>query len=124
MPQSFWKRYKLNYPPAIDSNDVLVSRLSREFARRQLSLHDALKVRTVAHQLSAEKKRREISKGLAFVEDQRADVYLSANAHNYGNGLLTQCIGMARAGSRPLAGCPISEPRGSRQWNSSNAHWT
>ena len=39
----FWKRYKLTYPPAIDSSDVLVSRLSGEFARRQLSLHDALK---------------------------------------------------------------------------------
>jgi len=111
---AFWKRHKITYPPALDANDILVSRLFREFTRRQLSVHDALKVRTVAHFLSSDRRRRDLAPGLALVQDQQEDVHLEPTVYNYGNGLLTICIGMGRAGCLPIPGAPADETRGSK----------
>jgi len=85
----FWMRYKLRYPADITPCDQIISRCYRELDKRLLTVYDMWKVRSLKHQVTTTRKRKQVGDGLfTFEEDVHADssrtvsVYL-ANLHTY-----------------------------------------
>jgi hypothetical protein len=86
----FWKRYHTRIATELEPSDFLISRLSKELAKRLLQVHPVYKVKTLTHQLRAERKRQKIGAGLEFVHSEAlAGDEPSHTVTNYLNCLFT-----------------------------------
>ncbi len=61
----------MRYPSYAEPSDFLVSRVAKEMSKRMLTLQPVWKVRTMAHQMAAERKRQKVTGHLGAGE-QRA----------------------------------------------------
>ena len=93
----FHGRYKMTFSPEDDAPDKLVSRLSKELAKRDLTLKDIWSVQSLSARQKATKMRTEVAPGLTWAEDDvEFHGYRSATA--YLNLLQTYMIGLSKAG--------------------------
>ena len=60
-------------------SDSLVSRVSREMARRLLMVHNLWTVKTLMHQITSSRKRRKVAECLLVMDVEEED----AGAHSY-----------------------------------------
>ena len=58
--RAFWARYKLKFPAEATPSDVLVSRCSREMARRMLMVFSVWGAKSLMHQVTSSRKRRRV----------------------------------------------------------------
>ena len=105
-----WARYKMTWPPDIAPADTVISRIVRELEKRTLSVREVLKIKTQAQQQKAVTKRTKVAVGLEMVSSS-ADQASSPTLHNYLGNLHTLLIAYSKAGSKPRADAPPSEPK-------------
>ena len=105
-----WARYKMTWPPDIAPADTVISRIVRELEKRTLSVREVLRIKTQAQQQKAVTKRTKVAVGLEMVSSS-AEQASSPTLHNYMSNLLTLMIAYSKAGSKPRADAPPSEPK-------------
>ena len=97
LKEKFHARYKLQYFPEDDPSEKVISRLAREFTKRDLSAKDLWAVQSLAARQKAPKSRREVLPGLSWNdEDVEFTGYRSASA--FLQQLSIYMLGMAKAG--------------------------
>ena len=106
----FHARYKMRFPVALEPSDLVISRLSKEIARRQLPVHNVFKVRTATQHMRAPRKRARLFDGIEIVTGEpeheaepRNDLHTYLSLHH------TLMIAFARAGAVALLPAP-AEP--------------
>ena len=78
----FWKRYKLRYPADVMPCDQIISRCYREADRRLLTVYNIWKVRSLKHQVTTSRKRKQVGDGLfTFEEEVNADPTYTVSAY-------------------------------------------
>jgi len=108
----FWKRYKLRYPAEFMPCDQIVSRCFREVDRRMLTVYDVWKVRSLKHQVTSSRKRKQVGEGLyTFEDDAQVEPIRSANI--YLENLYTYLLALAITGSVRRTSAPTEETFGS-----------
>jgi len=107
---AFWSRYHVRYAPTVEPADLLVSRLSKELAKRLLTVRSVWQTRTMTHQLSTTRKRRKLGSNLEFVEDE-AEAVFKRDLQTYLEMLYTLYIAYAKAGIRAVEGGTATESR-------------
>eukprot|EP00971_Amphidinium_carterae_P350759 6491727-Amphidinium_carterae.1 len=99
----FYARYKLDFAITVEPSDFLVSRLAKELQQRLLQVHSVFKVKSLTHQLRAERKKRSVGDGLVLVlADSEADEPVARTLSTYIQLHLTLMIAYARAVVKPL----------------------
>ena len=98
--QSFWRRYKVRYPPEVMPADSLVSRCSREMSKRMLMVYNVNGVKNLMHQITTSKKRKKLGTDL-YIEQEEI-VNDSVDAAQYLDRLYTYLLALAMAGAEPL----------------------
>ena len=119
---NFWKRYKLRYPAEIMPCDQLVSRCYREVEKRLLTVYDMWKVRSLMHQVTSSKKRKQVGDGLYTFEEE-AQAPLQFSAATYLMHLHTYLLALAITGSVKKSGAPAEETMGSDPTQFVDAPW-
>ena len=66
----FWRRYKAKYPVGVSPSDQLLSRCYRETDKRLLTIYNIWKVKTLLHQVTSTKKRKQVGTDLCTFEDE------------------------------------------------------
>lgn len=70
----FWKRYQMKYPAQIMPCDQIISRCFRKVDIRLLTVHDIWKARSLEHEVTTSRKRKQVGDGLyTFEEEAYAD---------------------------------------------------
>ena len=93
---SFWRRYKMRYPPELMPSDSLVSRCSREMSKRLLMVYNVNGVKNLMHQITSSKKRKKLGTDLFIEQEEAIDDSLDAN--QYLDKLHTYLLALALAG--------------------------
>ena len=118
----FWKRYKLRYPADIMPSDQIISRCYREADKRLLTVFDVWRVRSLKHQVTTTRKRKQVGDGLfTFEEDNNVETHHNANA--YLARLHIYLLAIAITGSVKKSGAPIEETFGSDSVEHVAAPW-
>jgi hypothetical protein len=108
----FWMRYKLRYPANITPCDQIISRCYRELDRRLLTVYDIWKVRSLKHQVTTTRKRKQVGDGLfTFEEDVHAEA--SRTVSVYMANLHTYLLALAITGTTKMSDAPEKETFGS-----------
>ena len=109
---NFWKRYKLKYPADITPCDQIISRCFREVEKRLLTVYDVWKVRSLKHQVTTSRKRKQVGDGLYTFEEEN---YMEPNhsAGAYLARLHTYLLALAVTGAVKLPQAPNEETFGS-----------
>ena len=122
---AFFVRYHLSYPPEEAPADALVSRITREMAKRQLTVKDLNKIKTQAVSARADQKKVQIGGGLQLLGSELGGEQFVASVSDVA-GLCRRAKilmrAMAIAGSGPVAqadgqAAPGAEVRGSESTN-------
>jgi len=108
----FWKRYKLRYPADITPCDQIISRCFRERDRRLLTVYDIWKVRSLKHQVSTSRKRKQVGDGL-FTFEEDAHNGASHTVSTYLANLHTYLLALAITGTIKRTDAPPEETWGS-----------
>ena len=109
----FFARYKLSYPPEEAPADTLVSRVTREMAKRQLTVKDMAKIRTQAASSRAERKKVTIAAGIELLGAAEVEAGRVSDVSGFCQRARVLMRAMAQAGATPVASAPAAEPRGS-----------
>ena len=118
----FWKRYKLRYPADITPCDQIISRCFRELDRRLLTVYDIWKVRSLKHQVTTTRKRKQVGDGLfTFEEDAHSDA--SQTVNTYMANLHTYLLALAITGTVKRSDAPSEETFGSDSLKFVSAPW-
>ena len=118
----FWKRYKLRYPADIMPSDQIISRCYREMDKRLLTVYDVWKVRSLKHQVTSCRKRKQVGDGLYTFEDEvNTDPTHSVNA--YLARLHTYLLAISISGTLKKTGAPADETFGSDSADFVAAPW-
>jgi hypothetical protein len=108
----FWMRYKLRYPADITPCDQIISRCYRELDRRLLTVYDIWKVRSLKHQVTTTRKRKQVGDGLfTFEEDVHTEA--SRTVSVYMANLHTYLLALAITGTVKKSDAPDKETFGS-----------
>ena len=119
---NFWKRYKMKYPSEITPCDQIISRCFREVEKRLLTVYDVWKVRSLKHQVTTSRKRKQVGDGLfTFEEENYVEPNHSASA--YLARLHTYLLALAVTGAVKLAQAPNEETFGSNSVEFVAAPW-
>ena len=108
----FWMRYKLRYPADITPCDQIISRCHRELDRRMLTVYDMWKVRSLRHQVTTTRKRKQVGDGL-FTFEEDAHCETAATVSNYMTNLHTYLLALAITGTVKKNDAPDKEEFGS-----------
>ena len=103
--QTFWRRYKMRFPPELHPADATVSRVSRELDKRMLCVYNVWKVRTLQFQLHTTQKKRKLGDGL-FTEEAEDESPAVQDAEAYLDRLYSLMLAYAIAGSAGVTGAP------------------
>lgn len=103
--QTFWRRYKMRFPPELHPADATVSRVSRELDKRMLCVYNVWKVRTLQFQLHTTQKKRKLGDGL-FTEEAEDESPTVQDAEAYLDRLYSLMLAYAIAGSAGVTGAP------------------
>jgi hypothetical protein len=109
----FWKRYKVKYPVEVSPSDQLLSRCYREMDKRLLTVYNILKVKTLLHQVTSTKKRKQVGTDLYTFEDETEDTAGAHGVEKYLALLHTYLLALSIAGSSKVQGAPDEEAFGS-----------
>ena len=108
----FWMRYKLRYPADITPCDQIISRCFRELDKRLLTVYDIWKVRSLKHQVTTTRKRKQVGDGLfTFEEDVHNEAARTVSA--YMANLHTYLLALAMTGTVKKSDAPDKETFGS-----------
>ena len=108
----FWMRYKLRYPADITPCDQIISRCFRELDKRLLTVYDIWKVRSLKHQVTTTRKRKQVGDGLfTFEEDMHSEA--SRTVSVYMANLHTYLLALAITGTTKKSDAPDKETFGS-----------
>ena len=109
--QSFWKRYRLRFPSEVHPADSLLSRVSREIAKRMLRVYPIWKVRNLQFQLTTVQKKRRVGGNLwtEEVEAEDTGVHDETDENTYLDKLHTLLLAYAMAGVEPLPGVGLTK---------------
>jgi hypothetical protein len=94
--QTFWRRYKMRFPPELMPADSLVSRCSREMSKRMLMVHNVHGVKTLMHQITSSKKGKKLGTDLFTEQEEAMDD--SIDAHQYLDRLYTYLLALGLQG--------------------------
>ena len=98
----------MRYPAQIMPCDQIISRCFREVDRRLLTVHDIWKVRSLKHQVTTSRKRKQVGDGLyTFEEEAYADPAHTVSA--YLAKLHTYLLALAITGSVKNSDAPQEE---------------
>ena len=106
-----WNRYKMTWPPDMSPADTVVSRIVRELDKRTLGVREVFKVRTQAQQQRGMRKRTKLANGIEMLSAEAEEQEVRHTTQNYLAGLHTLLIAYSKAGSKPRADAPESEPK-------------
>ena len=109
---NFWKRYRLRYPAEIMPCDQIISRCYRELDRRLLTVYDVWKMRSLKHQVTVSRKRKQVGDGLFTFEEEGHDEP-HRDVRMYLANLYTYLLALAIAGSARRSDAPSEESFGS-----------
>jgi hypothetical protein len=109
----FWKRYKSKYPVEVSPSDQLLSRCHREMDKRLLTVFDIWRVKTLLHQVTTTKKRKQVGTDLYTFEDEAEETSVTHGVEKYLSKLHTYLLALAIAGSTSVEGAPPEEVFGS-----------
>mmetsp|Transcript_17877 Transcript_17877/g.47200 ORF Transcript_17877/g.47200 Transcript_17877/m.47200 type:complete len:402 (-) Transcript_17877:62-1267(-) len=106
----FWTRHHLRFAPEVEPSDYVINRLNKEMTKRLLTVQSVWKVRTMTHQLRAERKRQKLANGIELVhQEHEATVVIHPSLAAYLDQLLTLCIAYVRAGARPTGAVEVED---------------
>ena len=91
--------------------DTVVSRIVRELDKRTLGVREVFKVRTQAQQQRGMRKRTKLANGIEMLSAEAEEQEVRHTTQNYLAGLHTLLIAYSKAGSKPRADAPESEPK-------------
>ena len=106
-----WNRYKMTWPPDMSPADTVVSRIVRELDKRTLGVREVFKVRTQAQQQRGMRKRTKLANSIEMLSAEAEEQEVRHTTQNYLAGLHTLLIAYSKAGSKPRADAPESEPK-------------
>jgi hypothetical protein len=109
---NFWKRYKAKYPVEVTPSDQLLSRCYREMDKRLLTVYDVWKVKTLLHQVTSTKKRKQVGTDLYTFEDDADATVGTRGVEKYLATLHTYLLALSIAGSNKMEGAPPEEAFG------------
>ena len=104
---AFWQRYKLRFPSEVHPSDTVVSRVSRELAKRMLCVFNIWKVKNLQFQLTTVQKKRKLGDNL-YTDEAETEELVSKDAETYLHKLYTLMLAYALAGAGPLTG--VADP--------------
>ena len=110
---AFWKRYKSKYPVEVSPSDQLLSRCHREMDKRLLTVFDIWRVKTLLHQVTTTKKRKQVGTDLYTFEEEAEETSVTHGVEKYLSKLHTYLLALAIAGSTAMEGAPTEEVFGS-----------
>jgi hypothetical protein len=105
----FWKRYKSKYPVEVSPSDQLLSRCRREMDKRLLTVFDIWRVKTLLHQVTTTKKRKQVGTDLYAFEEEAEEASVTHGVEKYLPKLHTYLLALAIAGSTTVEGAPTEE---------------
>ncbi len=100
----FWTRYKSKFPAEIMPGDSLVGRCAREMTRRLLTVYDVSLVKSLMHQVTKTKRRRQLAGDLHVYDEE--EVVESRDYSEYLDKLFTYLLALAMAGAQRLPSAP------------------
>ena len=106
--QSFWRRYRLRFPTEVHPADSLLSRVSREIAKRMLCVYPIGKVRNLQFQLTTVQKKRKLGDNLWTEEVETEDMGVH-DENTYLDKLHTLLLAYAMAGVEALPGVDLTK---------------
>ena len=109
----FWRRYKSKYPVEVSPSDQLLSRCHREMDKRLLTVFDIWRVKTLLHQVTTTKKRKQVGTDLYTFEEEAEETSVTHGVEKYLSKLHTYLLALAIAGSTAMEGAPTEEVFGS-----------
>ena len=112
LKSTFWRRYKLRFPPEVHPADATISRVTRELNKRMLCVYNIWRVKSFQFQQATTQKKRKIADSL-YVEEAEEDEPASRDAHSYLDKLWTLLVAYAMAGSAACVAAPAAEGLGS-----------
>eukprot|EP00971_Amphidinium_carterae_P219005 4347261-Amphidinium_carterae.1 len=71
--KAFWTRCRVSFSAFEEPDDYLLSRITKELDKRLLQVHPVFKVRTLTHQLRAERKKQRFSEGIVLVMQEQEE---------------------------------------------------
>ena len=119
----FWKRYKAKYPVEVSPSDQLLSRCYREMDKRLLTVFDMWKVKTLLHQVTTTKKRKQVGTDLYTFEDEAEEAVTTHAVDKYLSKLHTYLLALAIAGTTAVEGAVQEEVFGSDSTRIIKAPW-
>jgi hypothetical protein len=111
MHARFWMRRKITFSADVMVSDQVLSRLAKELSRRQLTVADLGKLKTLYSAICSDKKRKRVAVDLYFEEESDVHNTTNTDVHEYLAAMYSLCIGLAVAGSQSISS--DREPRGS-----------
>ena len=118
----FWKRYKLKYPAEIMPCDQIISTCFREADRRLLTVYDIWKVRSLKHQVTTSRKRKQVGDCL-FTFEEEAHSEPTYDANTYLAKSQTYLLALAIAGSTERSSAMTEDTCGSDTVKFAAASW-
>ena len=106
LDSAFWARYRMKYPAARTPSDLLVSNLHRLFKSKLLTVHKVLRVKSLAVQLSGERKRTRVAEGVRLVHADVQDAQMEESVGSFLAQLEMLMVAFAKAGSYAPADAP------------------
>eukprot|EP00971_Amphidinium_carterae_P169127 3350461-Amphidinium_carterae.2 len=101
--KAFWARYRVAFRAFEEPSDYLLSRITKELEKRLLQVHPVFKVRTLTHQLRAEREKQRVTDGLVLVmQEQEEDPAPQHTVTQYLALHHTLMLAYARAGVTPI----------------------
>ena len=101
LKNTFFRRYRMTYPPDILPSDRLVSRLYREIQKRCLTMKDVLTVFTLFQQKTSAPKRQRLADNLYVGLDLEDSSRRQKTWNDYLDALYIYCLALAMAGCAP-----------------------
>ena len=105
---AFWARYRMKYPAGRTPSDFLVSNLRRLFKSKFLTVHKVLKVKSLAVQLSGDKKRTKVTEDVHLVRAEMPDFQAEESVASFLTQLEMLMVAFAKAGSFATADAPTA----------------
>ena len=105
---AFWARYRMKYPAGRTPSDFLVSNLHRLFKSKLLTVHKVLKVKSLAVQLSGDKKRTKVTEDVHLVHAEMPDFQAEESVASFLTQLEMLMVAFAKAGSFATADAPTA----------------
>ncbi|CAJ1389812.1 unnamed protein product [Effrenium voratum] len=100
---SFWRRYKLSFPPEIHPSDSLISRVARECHKRMLMVTNLWLVKTLMFQVTSSRKRQKVG-DMLYMDAPEEVAPATKDLSGYLSRLHTYLLALAIAGVRAIPG--------------------